>query len=163
MTAYTAITLETALVVMNQNSELSQLLRHAASLRVTTSTIKPMPALFVLPLVLFVLSKLYALRVSVDTFWSMEAAWILALGDTSPKILLKLAKDVLEIALPATPSATVSLVMTLIIEFYRSYNVDANHSLAILIMVLKFAQTAPLDVQFAVLCLNVQLASKGIS
>jgi len=42
-TAYTAPTLETALAVISQNSELSLALRHAASLRTTTSITRPRP------------------------------------------------------------------------------------------------------------------------
>jgi len=69
MTVITAPTLETVLAVVNQNLGFCQASHHAASLRTTTSITRPMSVLVVLPLALSALSKLYALRVSVATFW----------------------------------------------------------------------------------------------
>jgi len=68
MTVFTALTLETVLAVMNQNLELSQLLRHAASLQAITSITKLMSALVVLLLAIFALSKIYAFPVQAAIF-----------------------------------------------------------------------------------------------
>jgi len=68
MTVSIAPKLETALVVINQDSELSRALHHAASLRAAISITKATSVLDVPPLALFALFKLYAFRVSVATF-----------------------------------------------------------------------------------------------